>query len=126
MPLTSPQRARLQASAATVGGLVWWWRIGGQAAAVFAGLLASLALVAWVSPPHYAPVQRFLDRVVHLVLTGLTWFLLAVIFLLVFVPVRLWRALTGNDPLHRRAEPGATTYLRPLPPAAPHRFDRQF
>jgi hypothetical protein len=126
MPLRPTQRARLQASAACVGGLVLWWRLGGRAPAVFAGFLASLALLAWVSPPHYAPIQRFLDRVLHLVLAGLTWILLALIYGGLFVPVRCWRALTGRDPLQRRPDPGAATYLRPLPPAAPGRFDRQF
>ena len=126
MPLTSHQRARLQASAACAGTLFIWWRLRGLTPAVIAGLGASLALLAWVSPPHYAPVQRFLDRMLHLVLTGLTWFLLALIYLGVFTPVRLWRMLPGHDPLQRRADPAATTYLRPLPPAAANRFDRQF
>jgi len=126
MPLSSTQRARLQASAAGVGGLILWWRLGGQAPAIFAGFLASLALLAWVSPPHYAPIQRFLDRGLHFILTGLTWFLLGLIYAGLFVPVRLWRTLTANDPLHRRPDPGAATYLRPLPPARPNRFDRQF
>lgn len=93
---------------------------------VIAGLAAGLALLAWASPPHYAPVQRLLDRVLHTLLAGLTWLLLALIYLGVFTPLRLWRALSGHDPLHRRADPTATTYLRPLPPAAPGRFDRQF
>lgn len=126
MALAPHQRARLQATAASAGTLILWWRLGGIIPAVIAGLAASLALLAWVSPPHYAPVQRALDRVLHALLAGLTWVLLAVIYLGVFTPLRLWRALTGHDPLQRRADPAATSYLRPLPPAAPGRFDRQF
>jgi len=126
MALAPPARARFQATAACAGTLILWWRIGGFVPAVVAGLAGSLALLAWLSPPHYAPVQRVLDRVLHLLLAGLTWLLLAVIYLGVFTPLRLWRALTGQDPLQRRPDPTAATYLRPVPPATPGRFDRQF
>jgi len=126
MALTPHQRARLQATAACAGTLFLWWRLGGLIPAVIAGVAGCLALLAWASPSHYAPVQRGLDRVLHTLLAGLTWLLLAVIYLLVFTPLRFWRALTGQDPLQRRADPAATTYLRTLPPAASGRFDRQF
>ena len=91
-----------------------------------AGATGSLALMAWVSPPHYAPIQRTLDRLLHALLAGLTWLILALIYLAVFTPMRGWRALTRRDPLQLRTNPAATTYLRPLPPATPDRFDRQF
>jgi len=126
MALAPHRRARLQATAACAGTLFIWWRLGGVIPGVVAGVAGCFALLAWVSPPRYAPVQRGLDRVLHVLLTGLTWLLLALIYLGVFAPLRLWRALTGQDPLRRRADPAATTYLRPLPPAAPGRFDRQF
>ena len=126
MALAPHQRARLQATAAGAGTLLVWWRLGGIIPAAIAGLAGSLALLAWVSPSHYAPVQRALDRVLHALLAGLTWVLLAVIYLGVFAPLRAWRALTGRDPLQRRADPAAASYLRPLPPPAPGRFDRQF
>jgi hypothetical protein len=83
-------------------------------------------VLAWLSPTHYAPVQRVLDRILHLFLTGLTWFVLGIIYLALFTPLRLWRALTRQDPLQRQRDPASTTYLRPLPPAARGRFDRQF
>lgn len=126
MPLAPRQKARLQATAACAGGLFLWWRVGGVAAAGFAGLTAALALVAWTSPARYAPVQRVLDRVVHGVLAALTWMLLGFIYLAVFAPMRLWRRLRGIDPLHRQPDPTAASYLLPLPPTAPDRFDRQF
>lgn len=126
MAFTSTTRARLQATLAWVGTLVWWWRLGGIIPAMAAGATGSLALLAWVSPPHFAPIQRALDRVLHAVLTGLTWLALALIYLVVFVPLRGWRALTRRDPLQLRPDPAATTYLQPLPQAAPNRFDRQF
>ena len=118
-------RARLQATLACLGTLaVWRWR-GGPGPAGLAGLAAALALVAWVSPPHYAPVQRGLDRGVHLLLTALPWLILGVVWLLVFTPLRAVRALTGNDPLRRTFDRTADTYLQP-PPGGAGRFDRQF
>jgi hypothetical protein len=87
---------------------------------------AVLALMAWLIPRAYAPVQRGLDRVIHLALTAFTWLLLGLLYLLVFTPLRLGHAIFGRDPLQRRPDPAATTYLRSLPPAAANRFDRQF
>lgn len=126
MALSPVPRARLQATLAFGGTLVLWWRFGGVLPAMAAGATGSLALLAWVSPPHFAPIQRALDRVLHALLAGLTWFLLALIYLGVFTPLRGWRALTRRDALQLQSDPSATTYLRPLPPAAPGRFDRQF
>jgi len=122
MVLTRP---RLQATLACAGTLaLWYWR-GGPVAAALAGLAAILALVAWVAPARYAPVQRGLDRVVHLVLAALTWTLLALVYLLVFTPWHAVRRLAGHDGLRRRPDPTAASYLQPLPPG-PRRFDRQF
>ena len=126
MAFLPPQRARLQATLAWVGTLVLWWRIGGILPAMAAGVTGSLALLAWVSPPHFAPIQRALDRVLHALLAGLTWSSLALIYLVVFTPLRGWRALTGRDSLQLRPDPAVITYLQPLPPARPDRFDRQF
>lgn len=126
MALSLPARARLQATLALTGMLVLWWKIGGIGPAMAAGAMGSLALMAWVSPPHYAPIQRALDRVLHALLAGLTWFLLAIIYFGIFTPMRGWRALTRRDALQLRPDPAATTYLTPLPPARAERFDRQF
>lgn len=122
MALTRP---RLQATLACVGTLVLWrWR-GGVGPAALAGIAAALALLAWVAPARYAPVQRGLDRVIHLVLAGLTWVLLALAYFLVFTPLRFVRGLAGRDPLARQPDPAAASYLQP-PPPGPRRFDRQF
>lgn len=126
MALSPVTRARLQATLALTGMLVLWWRIGGIGPAMAAGAAGSLALLAWVSPPHFAPIQRALDRVLHALLAGLTWLLLALIYFGIFTPLRGWRALTRRDALQLRADPSAATYLRALPPAASGRFDRQF
>ena len=125
MPLAPFTRARLQASAACAGTLaLWWWR-GGVVSASLAGVAATLAVVAWVAPARYAPVQRALDRLVHGLLTAITWVLLGLVYFLVFTPLRFARSLAGRDSLARAPDPAATSYLQP-PPAGPRRFDRQF
>ena len=111
---------------AWIGTLVLWWRNGGILPAMAAGAAGSLALLAWVSPPHFAPVQRSFDRILHMLLAGLTWLLLAAIYFIVFTPLRGWRQLSRRDPLQLGRDPAAATFLRPLPPAEPGRFDRQF
>jgi hypothetical protein len=126
MALSPATRGRLQATLAWLGALLLWWRIGGVLPAMLAGATGSVALLAWVSPAHYAPVQRVLDRGLHAFLAGLTWLALALIYLGVFTPLRGWRALTRRDGLQLRPDPVAGSYLRPLPPPAPERFDRQF
>jgi hypothetical protein len=124
MPLTPASRARLQASLACIGTLALWsWR-GGVVPATFATVAASLALIAWSSPARYAPVQRTLDRFIHFLLMSLTWLLLGLVYLLVFTPLRAFRALTGSDKLDRTFDRAATTYLQT--PRAPSPFDRQF
>jgi hypothetical protein len=122
MALTRP---RLQTTSACVGTfLIWWWR-GGTVPAALALVAGGLALLAWVAPAHYAPVQRTLDRALHLGLVALTWALLGVVYFLVFTPLRFFRDRLGRDPLARRRDPAVATYLQPLPPGPP-RFDRQF
>jgi len=122
----STSRARLQAALACGGALLLWWRIGGMLPAVFAIFLAALASLAWFAPARYAPVQRTLDRLMHALLAGLTWFVLGVVYFGVFTPLRAWRALMRRDPLQLRPAPAASSYLQPLPSGAPRRFDRQF
>jgi hypothetical protein len=108
-----------------MGTLVLWrWR-GGVGPAALAGIATTLAVVAWIAPARYAPVQRALDRIIHLLLGAITWTLLALIYFLVFTPLRAVRALSRRDALARAADPAATSYLRPLAPG-PRRFDRQF
>jgi len=125
MSLSPVARARLQASLACAGTLALWaWRRG-QGPATLAGVAAALALIAWIAPARYAPFQRALDWILHQVLAGLTWLLLGLVYFLVFTPLRCVRALAGRDPLQRRADPTAPSYLRTLPPAS-GRFDRQF
>lgn len=122
MALTRP---RLQATLASAGTFaLWFWR-GGIGPAALAGIAAALAVLAWAAPHRYAPVQRGLDRVLHLVLAALTWTLLAVVYLAVFTPWHAARRLSRRDVLRRRPDPAAASYLQTVPPGAA-RFDRQF
>jgi hypothetical protein len=124
MPLAPASRARLQASLACVGTLtIWLWR-GSQWSAAFAITAGTLALIAWTIPTRYAPIQRGLDRVVHGFLMLITWFVLAVVYLFVFTPLRIYRSLTGRDALARSFKRNAPTYFT-TPPAS-GRYDRQF
>ncbi len=108
------------------GTLLFWWKHGGPVAATIAITAALLALGAWVAPALYAPLQRGCDHVLKVLLTALTWLLLGFIYLTVFTPLHLWWKIRGRDPLQRRADPQARTYLQPVPPAPAGRFERQF
>jgi hypothetical protein len=119
-------RARWQATFAVAGAWLLWWRVGGLPVIVLAVLASVFALLAWLAPARYAPVQRGIDRLAHGLLGGLSWLLLGLVYFGLFTPLRIWRRLTRHDPLHLRPDPTASSYLRPLPPAAPGRFDRQF
>jgi hypothetical protein len=126
MALSTASRARLQATLAVAGTLLFWWKHGGTVAAVIAIGATLLALGAWVAPAFYAPVQRGCDHVLKMLLAALTWTLLGFIYLIVFTPLHVWWKIRGRDPLRRRSDTQARTYLQPVPPAAAGHFDRQF
>jgi hypothetical protein len=128
MALGSTPRARLQATLAFLGCLIFAWRSENVAMLVLAGATAVPAATAWLAPPRYAPIQRMLDRAVHALLAGFTWFVLALVYFGLFTPLRLWRTIRRDDPLGlRRPKRPVSTYLRPiLNHAGARRFDRQF
>lgn len=115
---------RVQATAALAGaGVLFAWRGGPVAAAVLA-IAALLAVLAWASPRGYEPVQRALDRLVQWILTGVTWVLLSLVFIVIFVPGRL---LLGRTRRRRSRNKNADTFwrnCRKVP--APASFGRQF
>jgi len=119
-------RARLQASLACAGGLLFGWKIGGFLGASVAGIAVVLVLLAWFAPLHFLPVQRVFDCVTQALVTGISWLLLGLLYFGLFTPMRCWRVLFRRDPLAMNANPTATTYLQPLPPAVPDGFKRQF
>jgi len=126
MSTVSTTRMRLQAMGACTGGLVLWWRFGGVFPAALTGLFASLALVAWVAPVRYLPVQRGFDFLTRLIVAGFSWVMLGLVYFCVFTPLRIIGTLVGRDPLRLKQASETTTYLQPVPPATAGRFNRQF
>lgn len=126
MALAPVTRARVQAALAAGGTALLWWRAGGPWPAALALVASLLALLAWLSPAHYAPVQRALDAILRVLLTGFTWLTLGAVYFGLFTPLRFFGALLRRDPLRLRPLPPAESYFQPLPPATARRFDRQF
>jgi hypothetical protein len=126
MSLPPVSRARLQATLAAVIALGLWLWLRGLFATCVLLVAASIAVLAWLAPRAHAPVQRVLDRAAHGLAVGVSWALLAVVYVGMFVPMRAWRALTGHDPLGLRRDLRAESYLCALPPARPERFRRMY
>jgi hypothetical protein len=128
MPLTPGNRARLQATLASLIASGVWWRFTTTWTAVVALLLLALAALAWGAPPAYAPVRRALDRAARALAATFTWVVLALVYFGLFTPLRLWRALCRQDPLGlRRPDRSVVSYLRPvMKHGSARRFERQF
>lgn len=118
-------RPRIQATITVLITTALWLSHRTALPATLAITAATLALLAWFFPPAYAPFSRAFEKLGHLILTAFTWLALGLIYFGVFTPLRLWRSLRRHDPLHRRFDPAAPTYLRPLPQTPPN-FTRQF
>jgi hypothetical protein len=127
-----PRRSKvlLTAACAAVGGTLAWWHWRGPWLAGLAVLTGSLLIIAIFLPRLYAPVFAVLDGLVRVLLQAITWFILGVVFLLIFVPGRLLLALRRRDPLARRPDPAAATYwhiaTRPKSDDAATRFRAQY
>jgi hypothetical protein len=119
-------RARLQATAAFAGGLGLWWRFQNNWVIALVGVMAALALLAWIAPERHKPVQRAFDWITRGIVAGFTWLILGVVYFGLFTPLRLLGVLMGRDPLRQKPDRSTTTYLRELPAASEGRFDRQF
>lgn len=119
MPRPAPSRARLlfTATCAAVGGALAWWHWRGLPLAILANITSALWLVAIFLPRAYLPVFRVLDGLVQGVLQAITWGLLGLVFVLVFVPGRLVLALRRSDPLDRHTS-GRTSAWHDVPPRA--------
>ena len=126
MPHATFTRARLQAMAALLGGLVLWWRLRSPWSLALAGVMAGLALLAWIAPERHKPVQRVFDGITRGVVAAFTWLILGAVYFGLFTPMRLFGALSGRDPLRMKRDRMKTTYFCELPPASARRFDRQF
>lgn len=118
--------ARLQATiGAGLALALWLWLRGPVATAVLA-LAGALAALAWFAPRAHAPIHRVLTRGAHAFAVGVSWILLGVAYLGLFVPLRAWRWIARQDPLALHRDPRRATFLRELPPPRPGRFERMY
>jgi hypothetical protein len=100
---------------AATGVLAW---LGHPRMAVVVAVVASaFALLALVSPlGGYRRVRAVLERFGHLVGVALTWVLMGLTYLLLFLPVGLLLRATGKLRLAVRPEPAGGSYWRPATP----------
>lgn len=126
MTFSPASRARLQASLAFAGAILLCRRRGGAAWSIVLGIAGMLALLAWLSPTRYAPIQRALDALTRLLLGAFTWLILGVIYFGLFAPWRLCHRVLHRSSLPLRPDPRMPSYFQPLPSATRRRFDRQF
>ncbi len=126
MRLTSFSKARLQATVAALLALALWLWLRGLFATCVLIVASGLAVLAWLAPQAYAPVHRGILRLAHATAAVVSWLLLALAYLGMFVPLRLWHALTGKDLLGLRRDARAATYLRAIPPPRPRHFERMY
>ena len=126
MTVAAKSRMRLQASLAAAGSAVLWWRLGGWAWSVILVLFAVLAVAAWAFPRHYQPVQRVFDFLTRMLVSGVSWALLALLYFAVFMPLRFLFQAGGKDFMRRRPAPEEKTNLLPLSAAAADHFKRQY
>lgn len=111
---------------ATAGFLGLAWALERRGLHVVARLLVggglAWACLAWVSPRAARPLHLGWMRLGKLMGRVTTPLLLVAVFVLVVIPTRLFLALRGIDPLHRRIDRGASSYWHERRPAT---FDRE-
>jgi hypothetical protein len=138
---SSGEEARRRAAAATrkrglvglavglaVAGAFAWY--GNRTMAiVVAAIAGTLALLALLSPlGAYPYVGRLLERFGRLVGVTLTWILMTLVYLLLFLPVGLLLRATGKLRLQRAYDARRASYWQPVPERSPglDRYRRQF
>ncbi len=77
---------------------------------------AVLLMSALFLPPVFRAIERFGLVLARGASIALTWALLVPLFYLFFVPGRIFRSLTGTDPLTRKCPTDQTTYWVPHQP----------
>ncbi len=112
--------------------LIWaailWWRGHLGAIPWLVGASPVLALLALVAPAALGPLHRVWMPVAKGIARVLTWILLTIVFFLVFTPYAMFLRATRKDPLHRKMEPGSSTYWirRSDGPFDPERTTKQY
>lgn len=126
-PIPSRWRSVPPALFAAVAAAFWWRRAPSVGTLALVTVTAALLLTAVIFPRVYAPVQAAFEWLGSLLARALTLVLLGLVFVVVFVPGRLVLAVARRDPLHRRPDPGRTTFWEPSDSqAGADRFRHQF
>jgi hypothetical protein len=130
MPASAPVRRDWKTVAGslvgcTIGAYHWlhWHTSAGLFLLCLAGSALLLALLA---PRLWAPLGSAVERLIALLLRALTWLLLLLLFIAVFIPGRLLLLLLRRDPLQRRCEPGRPSYWEPLPARSTRHFEQPY
>ena len=111
-----------------VAGLFAWFDHRTMALVV-AGVATVLAAIALLSPAGLHPhVARLLARFGHLVGTTLTWVLMTLVYLLLFLPVGLLLRATGKLRLQKAYDARRASYWQPASarPRSLENYRRQF
>ena len=97
-------------------------------AAVLVVLAVLSATAGLLAPAAFRAADRALAAAGRAVGIGLGWLLIAPLYYLLFMPVRLWRRAAGRDPLCRRfPEPDTPSFwVAHGPPDGPERYRRQY
>ena len=98
-------------------------------ALVVAGISTVLAAIALLSPLGLHPhVARLLERFGRLVGTAMTWLLMTLVYLLLFLPVGLVLRATGKLRLQKAYDGGRPSYWQPASarPLTLENYRRQF
>lgn len=103
-----------------------WLARHSQAALVLFCCAGSVFLLSLLVPALWAPLGRAVNKLVALLLQALTWLLLLLLFVCLFIPGRLLLLLLRRDPLDRAFDPSRRSYWEPLPARHARRFERQY
>lgn len=132
-----PSHARATRSLRSLAGLLLavlvfgasWHHERTTARLVLVAIASGSFLLALLAPRVWRPVEAGIDRIVRMLLGGLTVVLLGAVFVLIFMPARLALGLMRADPLNRSFAPGQKSYWSPLKradDAGARRFETEF
>jgi len=110
----------------TLLGAHGWLARHSQAALLLLCCAGTVFVLSLLAPSLWAPLGRAVNKLVALLLQGLTWLLLLLLFVGLFIPGRLLLLLLRRDPLDRSLDAGRKSYWEPLAPRQPRHFERQY
>jgi|GEM_PF-3648021 len=110
------------------GAALAWLHWGTPALAFLTLIATALCLTALFWPKAYAPVSRLLDGLLHALLSGLSWFMMALVFMLIFVPGKLLLIIRNKHGIERKLDASSSSYWQKVPKACQsrERFLTQF